>query len=50
MGPVFLLSLRQLSGKWRLGIILLLAAVPILISVGGSIFGAERGNERIDDG
>ena len=33
MGPVFLLSLRQLSGKWRLGIILLLAAVPILISV-----------------
>ena len=33
MGPVFLHSLRQLSGKWRLGIILLLAAVPILISV-----------------
>ncbi len=33
MGPVFLLSLRQLSGKWRLGIIVLLAAVPILISV-----------------
>ena len=33
VGPVFLLSLRQLSGKWRLGIILLLAAVPILISV-----------------
>ena len=33
MGPVFLLSLHQLSGKWRLGIIVLLAAVPILISV-----------------
>jgi ABC-2 type transport system permease protein len=32
VGPVFLLSLRQLSGKWRLGIIVLLAAVPILIS------------------
>ena len=33
MGHIFLLSLRQLSGKWRLGIILLLAAVPVLISV-----------------
>lgn len=32
MGPVFLLSLRQLSGKWRLGIIVVLALVPILIS------------------
>ena len=29
MGPIFELSLRQLSGKWRIAIVLLVAAVPI---------------------
>ena len=31
MGPVFDLSLRQLSGKWRLAIIMLVAAVPVAV-------------------
>ena len=29
MGPIFGLSMRQLSGKWRLAIILLVAATPV---------------------
>ena len=29
MGPIFRLSLRQLLGKWRIAIIVLLAAVPV---------------------
>ena len=31
MGPLFLLSVRQLGSRWRLLIILLLAALPIVI-------------------
>ena len=31
MGPVFELSLRQLTGKWRLAIIVLVAAVPVAV-------------------
>ncbi len=33
MGLIFMLTLRQLSGKWRILIIVLLAALPILPSV-----------------
>jgi ABC-2 type transport system permease protein len=33
MGPVFLLTLRQLFGRWRLGIMTVLAAMPILVTV-----------------
>ena len=29
MGPIFRLSLRQLLGKWRIAIIVLLAAIPV---------------------
>ena len=33
MGPVYLLTLRQLAGRWRLSIMTVLAALPILIAV-----------------
>lgn len=39
MGPVFSLTLRQLSGRWRLAIMTVLAALPVLFTVlvvGGS--------------
>ena len=41
MGPIFWLSLRQLGGRWRLLIILLLAALPIALAVVVSYFKAE---------
>lgn len=31
MAPVYLLTLRQLSGRWRLGIMAVLAALPVLM-------------------
>ena len=33
MGPVFWLSLRQLTGRWRLALIFLLAALPVGLAV-----------------
>jgi ABC-2 type transport system permease protein len=33
MGPVYRLTLRQLSGRWRLTIMTVLAAMPVIISV-----------------
>ena len=33
MGPVYRLTLRQLSGKWRLSIMAVLASLPVIISV-----------------
>ena len=33
MGPVFWLSMRQLGGRWRLALILLLAALPVALAV-----------------
>ena len=33
MGPVYQLTLRQLSGKWRLTIMTVLAALPVIIAV-----------------
>lgn len=33
MGPVYLLTLRQLSGRWRLLIMAVLAALPIIVAV-----------------
>ncbi len=32
MGPVYSLTLRQLAGRWRLSIMLLLAAMPVFIT------------------
>src|SRR5262245_6180439 len=32
MGSVYLLTLRQLSGKWRIVIMLVLAALPVIIA------------------
>ena len=33
MGPVFALSLRQITGKWRMSLVLLLAALPAVMAV-----------------
>ena len=33
MGPVYQLTLRQLSGKWRLSIMTVLASLPVIIAV-----------------
>lgn len=33
MGPIYFLTLRQLSGRWRLAIMTLLAAMPVIIAV-----------------
>ncbi len=33
MGPIFQLSIRQLTGKWRLAIIVLVAAMPVAVVV-----------------
>lgn len=33
MQPVFLLTLRQLSGRWRIGIMTVLAAAPVLLTI-----------------
>ena len=33
MGPVYRLTLRQLSGRWRLSIMTVLAAMPVIIAV-----------------
>ena len=33
MGPVFALTMHQLSGKWRLAIILLVAATPVAVVI-----------------
>ena len=32
MGPVYQLTIRQLSGKWRLGIMTVLASLPVIIA------------------
>ena len=32
MGPVFWLSMRQLTGRWRLALILLLSALPVALA------------------
>lgn len=37
MGPIFWLSMRQLGGRWRLALILLLAALPVALAVVVSI-------------
>ena len=44
MGPIFGLSMRQLSGKWRLAIILLVAATPVGVVL------AIRASGGLDDG
>ena len=41
MGPVYLLSLRQLAGRWRLLLIVLLTALPVVLVVVVSIFESE---------
>ena len=33
MGAVYLLTLRQLTGRWRLAILAVLAALPMLVAV-----------------
>ena len=33
MGAVYLLTLRQMSGRWRLVIMSVLAALPVLITL-----------------
>jgi hypothetical protein len=33
MGSVYRLTLRQLSGRWRLAIITVLSAMPVVIAI-----------------
>ena len=42
MGPVFGLSMRQLGGRWRIAIILLLAALPVVLAIIVSIFARDE--------
>lgn len=50
MVPIFELSLRQLSGKWRLVIILLVALIPVAIVLAFRAFGdATPGEDDIDE-
>ena len=41
MGPMFRLSLHQLAGRWRLILILLLAALPVTLAAVVSAFGGD---------
>lgn len=41
MGPIFALSLRQLAGKWRLSLVLLLTSLPAIMTVIIRLVGAE---------
>ncbi len=47
MGPVFGQSLRQLTGRWRLALIFLLAALPVVLAV--IVFFAASDDESFDD-
>ena len=47
MGPVFGHSLRQLTGRWRLALILLLAALPVGLAV--IVFFAASDDESFDE-
>ena len=47
MGPVFWLSLRQLTGRWRLVLIFFLAALPIVLAV--IVFFTVRDDESFEE-
>ena len=47
MGPVFWLSLRQLTGRWRLALIFLLAALPVGMAV--IVYFAASRDESFDE-
>ena len=47
MGPVFWLSLRQLTGRWRLALIFLLAALPVGLAV--IVFFVASDDESFDE-
>ena len=51
MAPVFWLSLRQLSGRFRLGLILFLAALPVVLTIIGVLVSGDNagGRERFVD-
>ena len=49
MVPILQLSLRQLSGKWRITVIALLAALPVAIVAAGRAFGGDASDD-IDEG
>ena len=49
MGPIFRLSLRQLSGKWRLAVIVLLAAAPVALVATIRAFNADLDAGDLDD-
>ena len=48
MGPVFRLSLRQLTGRWRLVLILLLAALPVALAIIVSLAASDDGSFEQD--
>ena len=49
MGPIFRLSLRQLLGKWRIAIIVLLAAVPVGLVAVIRAFNVDLGADDLDE-
>ena len=49
MGPIFRLSLRQLLGKWRVAIIVLLAAAPVALVALIRAFNADMQGDELDD-
>ena len=49
MVPVFLLSMRQLLGKWRIAIIVLLAAAPVALVALIRAFNADLQGDDLDD-
>ena len=50
MRSVFLLTLRQLSGKWRLTILFVLASLPIVIAALLVSFPGAPSVEEFEDG
>ncbi len=48
MGPIFQLSMRQLTGKWRLAIIILVAAIPVAVALAFRITG-DAGDRSAND-
>ena len=49
MGPVYRLTLRQLSGRWRLLITIVLASLPVIMALVSTLGGDPASNEEFED-
>lgn len=49
MGSVYRLTLRQLSGRWRLLITIVLAALPVVMGLIATVFDDPLSNEEFED-